>query len=109
LGDQRLPVGRIWAIKTGAWLLFAATVCIAFLSIASLAQGEVREEFARDRPIPTTGCVFLVLWPAYGFGIGQFCARAIRKPVVAAVIALLLCPLAAIWWPSLVCGGLSAW
>jgi hypothetical protein len=115
LGDQRLPVGRIWVVKTGAWLLLAATVMAAtvyvasFLGILPLAEWEVREGSASGVPTLSASGLFRLLWAAYGFAIGQFCARAIRKPVVAGTISLLLSSVAVIWWPSLICGGLSAW
>jgi hypothetical protein len=118
LGDQRLPVGRIWTIKTGAWLLLALTACaIVFMSIdppgtwieklhsTPRAQGS-RAIWAGAEP---TSGLFVVLWLVYGFSIGQFCARVARKPIIAAFMSLLLCPVAVIWWPSLVRGGLSAW
>jgi hypothetical protein len=117
LGDQRLPVGRIWTIKTGAWLLLAVTVCAAVLLdivpfiqwIETVHLAETREGSAVQLRTATVGGIYLVLWLVYGFAIGQFCARVARKPVVAAFVSLLLCPVAVIWWPSLVCGGLSVW
>jgi hypothetical protein len=99
LGDQRLPVGRIWTIKTLAWFLFAVVVCaIVFVGIGPSIQ------WMDDAP-----GLFVVLWLVYGFCLGQFCARVSRKPIIAAFVSLLLCPVALIWWPSLVSGGLSAW
>jgi hypothetical protein len=112
LGDQRLPIRRIWTIKTGAWLLLAVAVCaLVFVGVVPSVQwvdNSPASSVIRDGIEPFRG-LFVVLWLVYGFGIGQFCARVSRKPVIAAFVSLLLCPVAVIWWPSLVCGGLSAW
>ncbi|HLJ93710.1 MAG TPA: hypothetical protein VKU02_11025, partial [Gemmataceae bacterium] len=54
--------------------------------------------------------VFLVLWPVYGFSVGQLLGLVARKNAVALVLSLLVSvPAIGIWIPSLVVGGLKLW
>jgi hypothetical protein len=122
LGNQRLPAGRVWLGKATAWSGMAAGVIVAMLlgAMAHLAEmprgsggrfpgGEnvlgsrlLLEYLPKD--------VFLLLWPVYGFGIGQFISLVCRKSAVAVVLSMLVSvPLVGIWIPSLVGGGLKLW
>ena len=52
----------------------------------------------------------MLLWPVYGFSIGQFFALICRKSAVALVLSLLVSvPIVGVWIPSLVGGGLKLW
>jgi hypothetical protein len=122
LGNQRFPIGRVWAMKIGFWLAVAVAVSGLFL-----LMGVVAHVASTARPVPggqaaephTFFGVFVnphnwyILAPLgllYGFAIGQFYSLLWKKSVVAVVMALLVSPgFAFIWLPSLVFGGLHLW
>jgi hypothetical protein len=129
LGDQRLPVGRIWYIKTLGWL-GVALVLAALMLLTTLVQlgviafrggggweaGQVLEHlvgpdwFVQDVLRHTGLWTFLTLGLAYGFGFGQFFGLLTRKTAVAAVLAVLVgIAVAAAWMPSLLGGGVYVW
>jgi hypothetical protein len=121
-GEQRLPVGRAWAVKVAVHLLFAAWL-LALLALPSVLR-------AAAEPGPTRGYLFAsavfrshladqlrgqiwkyLLVPAvYGFAAATLCGMLFRKAVVAAGVAGLVGgTAAALWVPSLLAGGLSHW
>jgi ABC-type transport system involved in multi-copper enzyme maturation permease subunit len=124
LGDQRLPVGRIWVVKTVCWLIGAVVLAtLTFLTASSrlsaiAAQrfhdgvtGSVVEQLAGREILPYIGLsTFLILGLAYGFAFGQFFTLLARKNAVAAVLAVLVGAVAiSLWVPSLVSGGIELW
>jgi ABC-type transport system involved in multi-copper enzyme maturation permease subunit len=119
-GDQRLPVGWLWLRRSGFWAGVAAGVCALMLLAALIhaaAQGDVSDDpemlfekllgvSANNRGVGSP-LAFLVLWPAYGFAVGQLCALVWRKSAVAVVVAVLnSAGVACLWVPSLLGGGL---
>ncbi|HTU20261.1 MAG TPA: ABC transporter permease [Gemmataceae bacterium] len=125
LGDQRLPLGRVWLIKTGmrfALLLFASfLVLVPSLLVAVYHSAEQPN---RDWELPVVietlhlnlivAVVplppYLLLWLLYGFSAGLLCGLLSRKSIVAAMIALMLSAgLAVVWVPSLAGIGLHFW
>jgi len=132
LGDQRLPMGRIWAVKTFCWLvvmLALATLMLLIICIFHLKAAEQgRIPFARESNVVqnmaewiagqenmdlirhTGSWTFLLLGLAYGFCFGQFFALITRKNSVAVVLAVLVgLAVIALWVPSLVSGGVRLW
>lgn len=127
LGDQRLPLGQVWVMKTVFWLTMAlagagvilglALVQLEFLDKPHHSVDSGPEASWLDRLWGTQGLIgyagcgiFLTLWPVYGFAIGQFFAFLWRKSGVAALVALIVSVLVlSLWLPSLVMGGLAAW
>ncbi len=124
LGDQRLPPGQLWLVKTGVWLALAVLICVlAFLPAALIAEWQQLdrrspdsnaglEQYLGDSALVavSTPKLFLTLWLAYGFAVGQFFGLSCTKPPVAVVLSLLVAPvLSALWIPSLVGGGLHLW
>jgi ABC-type transport system involved in multi-copper enzyme maturation permease subunit len=120
LGNQRLPPGRVWFVKTGFWFAVGlGAALIAFLAFElhlSLAGKEVQKSWRHMetdfRPLWDLigGMRFGVLWLMTGFGVGQFFALLWKKSIVAVGISLpVAAALAGIWIPSLVGGGLHAW
>jgi hypothetical protein len=127
LGDQRLPLGRLWTVKVGvrfAVAVVAALLVLAPSFIAALAniptsrwnnpQGPYHffaHVFHSD--ILVDLCppgLFLTLWLIYGFSSGCLFGLLFRHGLAAGVFALFTCSLtAALWIPSLLCGGLHAW
>jgi len=134
LGDQRFPLGRVWAVKVG--MRFALAVFAAFLLLlpslllALIHQVEAAESSAERIPFTTiprvpffadlfhSGLVgsimpvglHLGMWLLYGFTAGHLSGLLFRKSLVAAVVALgsagmLVC----LWIPSLVGIGLHFW
>jgi hypothetical protein len=102
LGDCRVPPGRVWRVKTGAWfataLLLTALIGIVAKSIAGTTYGGVASNPVADEMLGLV-IVFgndsldilaiVFVWLMYGFAAGQLCALVFRKAVVAAAMALL--------------------
>jgi hypothetical protein len=126
LADQRLPLGRIWAVKVGARLAVAlgvtALVLLFLVIITAAGYGpgaQARPEGdslgARLFGSPLVGplvqpWVYLTVWLAYGFAAGHLCGLLFRSSLVAGFAALLLAALlVGPWIPSMVFGGLHAW
>jgi hypothetical protein len=124
IGNQRFPMGRVWALKTAYWLVIAGAVLLLFLIIGvttHLARnlGTTRHGNTEHDPsafdesflfTPGNWPVIALLGLAYGFSIGQFYALIWRKSVVAVVVALLISPgVAGVWLPSVIWGGLPLW
>src|SRR5262249_35594308 len=110
LGDQRLPIGRIWLLKTLTWLLFAAMVSLV------ISSGSTFPFFGRN----PNDSRFMTLWPgrlnavswlllalcvSYGFALGQFLVLLCQRPAIAGFLALVASLGSLIWVPSLVAGG----
>jgi ABC-type transport system involved in multi-copper enzyme maturation permease subunit len=119
-GDQRLPVGWMWLRRSGLWAAVAAVTGVimllgALVHVASQrglsAQPAVLFERLLGMPAmigPSGAMLFLVLWPAYGFAVGQLCSLVWRKSAVAVVVAVMTSAgVASLWLPSLLGGGLQ--
>jgi hypothetical protein len=128
LGDQRLPLGRIWTIKTLFWLvaaiaLAAGTAVASVLQITSsnidrmvpenesLLERLIARDWGRRELLGHIGpWTWLTFGLAYGFALGQFFTLLVRKAAVALVLALLAgVVLGGLWLPSLVNGGVRVW
>jgi hypothetical protein len=126
LGDQRLPLNRVWLAKTGFWLtaaLVLAGLVLAggLLHVASAAGPEGSRHGLDPGPwLPLQGrtgwrrivspAAALGLWLLYGFGFARTCSLVWRRSVSALFVALALSVGASsLWLPSLLAGGLPAW
>jgi hypothetical protein len=138
LGNQRLALGRVWLVKTLCWLGAAAGVALLFylgtlvpvtLTGQPRPTGRMSSSYATWMPwlagndgawghwlranaaiwqILTPG-IILAHWLLYGFSTGLLLTLICRKPVVALLLAFLLCAvLAAAWVPLLVPGGVAS-
>ncbi len=122
--EGRLPLGRAWWVKIGlhlllvGWLLFLLVVPAAVRSQIETQARFVhgRGVFAaifRDRLFDELGqqvWKYLLVPAVYGFVAGHLCGLVFRKLVVACGVAMMVGgSLAALWWPSLLAGGLSHW
>lgn len=127
LGDQRLPMGRVWTAKLVFWSLAALGTCLLVLlgaalhvALAEAQHGTTRwgmEQDYLDRLLGGSTLLmlmnrtaFLVLWLSYGFAIGQLYTLVWRKSAVIVVVALLVSgAVASVWVPSLIAGGVAWW
>jgi hypothetical protein len=127
LGEQRLPLGRVWIIKTCsrfALLLLASFVLLVPSLLVALyhssdhsLRGEMWLLMVAIETLHLNLIVlvvplmpYLLMWLLYGFGAGQLCGLLSRKSVVAAMIALMTSSLlAVVWLPSLAGIGLHLW
>lgn len=126
LGEQRLPMGRIWIIKTGmrfallllaSFLILLPSLLVAIYNNADNHSGEQRLLVVIVQTLHLSLIVevvplasYLLLWLLYGFGAGQLCGLLSRKSIVAAMIALMVsASLAVVWVPSLAGIGLNLW
>jgi hypothetical protein len=133
LGDQRLPLGRVWIVKVG--MRFALAVFAAFLLLlpslilAVIHQVEAhayadRMLFSPPKHVPFFADLFrsslvgpvvpvwahVSMWLLYGFTAGHLCGLLFRKSLVAVVVALSSAGmLLSFWVPSLVGIGLHFW
>lgn len=124
LGSQRLPPSQVWLGKAIAWSAMAVGVLGFMLLGAVLHVGQGRIPHGPSGRSWEIGqvlgsplllnvlpkSVFLLLWPVYGFSIGQLLALVCRKSIVALVLSILVSvPIVGIWIPSLLVGGLKLW
>lgn len=124
LGDQRLPLGRVWLVKVGSRFALAVFVACVLLT-PSLVRALIHRfsqpsnehlPFPADLlhcdligPIVPLG-PFLWLWLLYGFAAGQLCSLLFRKSLVAGVVSLGTAILfVCLWVPSLFGMGLHLW
>ena len=127
LGDQRLPLGRLWVVKVGVRFgiaVVAAMLVLAPSFINALCNMPTWREINGGAPYhffaqmfhndilvnPCPAGLFLTLWLVYGFAAGCLFGLLYRHGLTAGVFALFTCLLTAgIWIPSLIGGGLHAW
>jgi ABC-2 family transporter protein len=126
LGDQRLPLFRLWVVKVG--VRFGVAVAAALLVLApsfmlALANIPVMQYYSREpfyffarvfqSDLFVDVCpagLFLTLWLMYGFSSGCLCGLLFRHGLAAGVFALFTSILTtALWIPSLLGGGLHGW
>ncbi|HBI46979.1 MAG TPA: hypothetical protein DDY78_29620, partial [Planctomycetales bacterium] len=127
LGDQRLPLGRLWVVKVGVRFgvaVVAALLVLAPSFIGALANISSSRWNSPEGPYHFFAAVFqsnilvdlcppglfLTLWLVYGFSAGCLYGLLFRHGLAAGVFALFTCSVAAaVWIPSLLGGGLHAW
>lgn len=127
-GEQRLPVGRAWAVKIGLhallclWLLvlLAAPLMVAaqlvgaqsdrgHSPLALVFRSALFDELQRDE-YARQGWKYLLVPAVYGFVAGHLAGLVFRKLVVACGVAGMLGGAGAIaWGPSLLAGGVNHW
>src|SRR5262249_48140714 len=123
LGDQRLPPGRGWAVKTACWLAWAVLAAAPGRLGGGASRGgwgappaggaawQTLKRLLGEDLLPgvTRGEAF-VLTLAYGFATGHFAALVLQRRVVAvAVAAVATAAFLYLWLPSLLLGGLTLW
>jgi hypothetical protein len=124
LGDQRLPLGRLWIVKVGLRFLIAliAAVIILLPTLAILlasmgTEGPNGPNSALLRILHTslvgTVCpvdLFLTAWLVVGFCAGVLCGLLFHNGLASGVFSLFLATvLAGVWVPSMLRGGLHTW
>jgi hypothetical protein len=127
LGEQRLPLGRVWIIKTCsrfALLLLASFVLLVPSLLVALYHSNEHSPSGDTRPFIVVietmhlnlivGVIplmpYLLMWLLYGFSAGQLCGLLSRKSIVAGMISLMTSAmLAVVWLPSLAGIGLHLW
>jgi ABC-type transport system involved in multi-copper enzyme maturation permease subunit len=127
LGDQRLPLGRLWVVKVGvrfgiavvaAMLVLAPSFIYTLCNIPTWRENNggtpyhfFAQVFHSDILVNLGPVVlFLTLWLVYGFAAGCLFGLLFRRGLAAGVFALLISSMtAALWIPSLLAGGLHAW
>jgi hypothetical protein len=113
LGDQRLPLFRLWTVKVGVRLVIAlmaaAIMVIPSFALALAHWYGFSAEFA-GLAMAAGPVLFLTMGLVYGFCVGVLCGLLFRGLLASAVISLLTSLLlAAIWTPSLLANGLHPW
>jgi hypothetical protein len=130
-GEQRLPVGRVWAVKIVLhmlfclWLLLLLALPLVIQSqigesrrpsrghsiLATVFHTQLFDELGRNADGPGwNGWKFILLPAVYGFVVGHLCGLLFRKPVVACGVAGILGGGATLLWgPSLLAGGINNW
>lgn len=128
LGDQRLPVGRFWAVKVlwrfGLALLFCALMLISaglFVELMTTmfvgnnsgsfnSLWEQRFGFDGDLLRAVGPGPYLTMWVVYGFCFGQMASLLFRKTLVALFLGFGASLIAvSVWIPSLISGGMPTW
>jgi hypothetical protein len=119
LGDQRLPLTRLWLTRV---LLRLALACLGALilllpSVFVFAIHEQQPASPSPRVLGSLVLGFIgsplafgCAWLVHGFAVGLLCGLIFRKPLVALVVSLgLAAVLASVWVPSILAGGLRVW
>lgn len=122
-GEQRLPIGRLWVVKTGLHLVFCLWLLV-LLAAPLVVQAQFRDE-VRISPgrflsvvfrsllfdeLGRQGWKYLLVPAVYGFAAGQLAGLVFRKLVVACGVAGIVGGVgAAAWVPSLLSGGVLHW
>jgi hypothetical protein len=121
VGDQRLPVGRVWRVKALCWFAVAAAAAVLVLLGFVLSylrkhagNGETRrlmEDLLGGEMPPLAYRVAMpVMALVYGFAAGQLAGLLSRRRLPALVGAFAVAAgLAGLWIPSLLLGGLPLW
>jgi hypothetical protein len=123
LGDQRLPPGRVWAVKTLCWFVWAvAATGAALIGMALLMAARSGERSAgrtssllddllgREPSLHILGIVGTALALVYGFVAGQLSGLVFRRRLAAlAVAGSTGAVLTTLWLPSVLLGGLPWW
>lgn len=126
LGDQRLPLTRLWLVKAGVRLgvgllglaaLLVPSVLVLLIDLIQrpLRIAESESVLGRIFHAPLVGltippALFLFAPALYGFALGHLCGVVFRKALVAVVVAFgVSVLLLSLWAPSFVAGGLQAW
>jgi hypothetical protein len=128
LGDQRLPLGKVWVVKVG--VRFAISIVAALLvlvpsflvALGNMSQrgGQIddgqmvfhfwRRLFQSDLVGICSPELFLTMWLIHGFCAGCLCGVLLRSGLASGVLGLFVgSVLAAVWAPSLLQGGLQDW
>ena len=120
-GERRLRVGGVWVAKLafGSALTFGLVV---LMLVPCVVRGFVESNYLHNSDVLVrafrTGVVspgfpfftFLFVGPVYGLAFGQLAALLFRKPVVALAVGTTVGGTAvALWFPSLLGGGLHGW
>jgi hypothetical protein len=111
VGDQRLPIGRIWLVKSLVWFVFALMVSL-LISCGTSLPFLYRYPTIEYQPMPLwpwrLNLARWLLWAmclCYGFAFGQFLVLIFQRPVIAGFIGLVASIISVIWVPSLAAGG----
>jgi hypothetical protein len=108
--ERRLPLGRLWAVKTGAHfaLAVAAAAVVGVFVVAASPHVPFHSRLAREL-WPEFGR-FLTLGLVYGFVVGHLAGMVFRKAIVAGLVATVVAvTLAGLILPSVIGGGAAAW
>ena len=124
-GERRLPVGRAWAVKVAVyagfalWLaaLLALPLAVRSQVVAAVpGRGEAtlsavfKSLLFEPRHFGPDGWKYLAVPVGYGFAFGHLCGLLLRKAVVSAGVAVLVGgTAAALWFPSVLAGGVGFW
>jgi ABC-type transport system involved in multi-copper enzyme maturation permease subunit len=120
LGNQRFPAGVLWVTKVGfrLGLVLVATSLALFPGVVVLVVRALTASPDARSPLFAGSLLtrflswgpMVLLWPLYGFSIGQLCGLLFRRPLVAGVVSLGLSGLLVVLWiPSIINGGLHLW
>jgi hypothetical protein len=125
LGNQRVPLGRVWLVKTLCWLAVAVGVAVLIFvalgvraTLTAAQEGYLQNAYNLEGwlhrnhmlPLYTPAYLFLTLWLLTGFATGLLLAQVFHKTVVAGLLSLgISAALAGLWVPSLIVGGVHLW
>ena len=126
LGDQRLPLGKVWMVKVSLRFAIAAAAALVVLLpsfVSALGAAHPPERYPGQQAhfiahlfssgLLETVCpllLFLTIWLVNGFCAGCLCGVLFRSGLASGVFGLFLgVLLSSVWVPSLLEGGLHAW
>ncbi|MBA4066286.1 MAG: hypothetical protein C0501_21730 [Isosphaera sp.] len=117
-GEQRLPVGRAWAVKVAAHALFALWLLV-LVALPLVVRAQVNGRGWAPAAVLGSplfgelggqGWKYVLVPAAYGFAAGHLAGLVFRKLVVACGVGGIVGGVGAVaWWPSLLAGGVAHW
>ena len=117
-GERRIPTGRLWFAKIASG--FAVTLAWSFaVALPSILRYALEDRSERAGGVLRSGLFtvdvwslvyFLLMFMLHGYAFGLVAGLLFRKTVVAVGVGFLVGgPLALLWLPSLLTGGVHAW
>ena len=117
-GERRIPTGRLWFAKIACG--FAVTLAWSFaVVLPSILRYALEDRSERAGGVLRSGVFtvdgwslvyFLLMFMLHGYAFGLVAGLLFRKTVVAVGVGFLVGgPLALLWLPSLLTGGVHAW
>lgn len=108
--ERRLPLGRLWAVKTGAHFALAAGAAVVIGVFVYAVSPHVPFHSRLTRLLWPEFGRFLLLGLVYGFVVGHLAGMIFRKTVVAGLVATVIAvTLTGAILPSVIGGGAATW
>ena len=108
--ERRLPLGRLWLVKTACHFLLAAAGALVIGTFVFAASPSLAFRSKLTLELQPELFRFLALGLVYGFVVGHLTGMVFKKTVVAGLVAVVTAAtLAGLILPSVIGGGAARW